>query len=304
MKLSDFEGQFFHVVKEGSFDTLGILVSEPNKPYLCFAESEIFLSNACDKEDVTCIICTQELSNNEKLLKSGKGIAVCTSPRTIFYQMHNWLGTNDKKYIGERAINQIGKNCNIHPTAIIAESGVCIGDNVTIEEYAVVRAGTTIGNNVVVRSGAIIGGANQIVCHDENGDLFLVAQIGNVKIGNDNEIAYHALVACGMFPYEVTSIGDHCCIDTDVVIAHNCQINNNVMVLAQAQVCGSTTIGENVRVSPHAIVSNCLSVASDVTVSIGSVVVNNVKKGLKVSGNFAIEHGKFLMWHRKKNRQK
>lgn len=302
MKLSDFEGDFFHVVRDGEFDTLGILVSNPQKPYLCFAEAENFLINCCEKKDVSCIICTEELKDNIKLQGSGKGIAVCKSPRTAFYTLHNYLAENSVEYNFIRQENKIGKGCNIHPTAIIAERGVEIGNNVIVEEYAVIREGVSIGDNVIIRSGAIIGGSNQIVSHTAEGELFLVKQIGRAKLHNNIEVAYHALIACGMFPYEMTEISDNCCIDTDTLVAHNSKIGKNSMVLAQSQVCGSTCIGENVRISPQAIVSNCLRVENNATITIGAVVVNNVRKGLKMSGNFAIEHSKFLKWHMKKNR--
>jgi UDP-3-O-[3-hydroxymyristoyl] glucosamine N-acyltransferase len=303
MKLSEFENQFFTVVRDGEFATMGILVSEPHMPYLCFAESESFLISSCNKADISCIICTPELAKLPALQESGKGIAVCSSPRTAFYTMHNWLFTNNPDYTGKKEKHPpiIGKECIIHPTAII-EDGVEIGDCALIEEYTVIREGCKIGNNVTLRAGSVIGGSNHIVCHKEDGTLFLVKQSGRVEIKNNIEIGYHAVVARGMFPYETTTINDNCCVDMDVLVAHNCQIGKNTMLLAQSQVCGSTKVGEDVRISPQAIVSNCLNVGDNATVALGAVAVNNIKKNEKVSGNFAIEHSKFLKWHIKKLR--
>lgn len=302
MRLSEFDGQFFEVVRDAEFDTMGILISNPQAPYLCFAEASNFLKMACEKEDIACIIVTKELADNEMLLSSGKGIAVCNSPRTAFYEMHNWLADNNDTYILCNEKTEIGEGCIIHPNASVSPYGVRIGNNVLIEEFAVIRPGTVIGDNVVIRSGAIIGGSNQIVSHHADGSLFLVKQVGNTILQNNIEVGYHALIACGMFPYEKTIVNSNCCIDTGVVIAHNSNIGSNTMVLAQAQVCGSTIVGDNVRISPQSIVSNCLKVEDKAMVSIGATVVSNVKRGEKVSGNFAIEHNKFLVWHRKKMR--
>lgn len=282
---------------------MGILVSEPNCPYLCFAESINFLKNICAKEEISCVICTPDLAESEFLLKSGKGIAVCNAPRTAFYSMHNWLAKNRKEYLQDVKPKRIGTNCIIHPTSII-EDGVEIGNNVIIEEYVVIRCGTKIGNNVILRAGCVVGGSNQIVSHYEDGTLFLVEQTGNVILEDNIEVGYHALIACGMFPYEKTVIKSNTCIDALVVIAHNSQIGNNVMVLGQAQVCGSTVIGDGVRISPQSIVSNCLEVGNEAVISLGAVVVNNVKEKTKVSGNFAIEHSSFLKWHLKKLKRK
>lgn len=302
MRLSEFDGQFFEVVRDAEFDTMGILISNPQAPYLCFAEASNFLKMACEKEDIACIIVTKELADNEMLLSSGKGIAVCNSPRTAFYEMHNWLADNNDTYILCNGKTEIGEGCIIHPNASVSPYGVRIGNNVLIEEFAVIRPGTVIGDNVVIRSGAIIGGSNQIVSHHADGSLFLVKQVGNTILQNDIEVGYHSLIARGMFPYEITNLNSNCYIETGVVIAHNSNIGNNTIVLAQSQVCGSTVVGNNVRINPQAIISNCLEVEDNVTVTIGSVVVNNVKKCQKVSGNFAVEHGKFLTWHRKKLR--
>ncbi|MBQ9765480.1 MAG: hypothetical protein IJW18_04720 [Lachnospiraceae bacterium] len=302
MRLSEFEGQFFEVVRDAEFETMGILVSDPKRPYLCFAEADNFLKSACAKEDITCIIVTEALADNEVLVESGKGIAVCKSPRTAFYEMHNWLADNKEGYANSYEETTIGEGCIIHPSASIPSHGVKIGNNVLIEEFVVIRPGSVIGDNVVLRAGVVIGGSNYSVCHHADGKLFLVKQIGNVEIGNDVEISYHAVIGCGMFPYNVTTVKSYSCIDTGALIAHNSTIGHNTMVMAQSQVSGSTVIGNGVRISPQAIVSNCLEVGDDVTVTIGSTVVNNVKKGQKVSGNFAIEHSKFLAWHRKKLR--
>lgn len=303
MKLSEFDHEFFDVLVDGIFDTLGILESEPNNKYLCFAESEKFLKRAYEKEDISCIICTPELADMEYLKASGKGIAVCKSPRTAFYSMHNWLCNHSKEYLPVYNKSSIGKNCVIHPTAVI-EEGVIIGDNTVVEEYAIIRKGSIIGDNVIIHSGAVIGGTNYIVSHYEDGTLFMVKQSGNVKIENNIEIGYYSLIACGMFPYETTIVHSNTCIDMGAMVSHNCEIGNNSMVLSYAQVCGCTKIGNNVRINPHGIVSNGLHIEDDVTISLGSVVVNNIKKGLKVSGNFAVEHNKFLLWHLKKLKAK
>lgn len=58
-----------------------------------------------------------------------------------------------------RSMNKIGKNCSIHPSAII--EGSILGDNVTIEANAIVRFSNindncVIGDNVVVRN-SIVG---------------------------------------------------------------------------------------------------------------------------------------------------
>lgn len=56
--------------------------------------------------------------------------------------------------------------------------------------------------------------------------------------------------------------------------------------------------------NPKSVVSNQVKIGDDVMIGIGSVVVNNLKNGSNVSGNYAIDHRKFLLWHRKKLAEK
>lgn len=300
MFLSDFDYNFFQVIRDGEFAVLGQLYSEVPYKYLAFAESEPFLKTACDKENVSCIVCTEELSSLDCLRNTGKGIAVSKFPRAAFFYLHNWLTKNQEGYMPDLENTAIGRNCKIDSTAHIAEKGVKIGNNVTIEEFAVIRPGTVIGDNAVIRSGAIIGGSNQVLFQDENGGLCKIVQSGRTELADHIEVGYHALVARGVFPYEMTKIGDRCYIDYGVAIDHNCRIGKNVKVLACSQVCGNTEVGDGVTISPGAVISNRLKIGEDASVTIGSVVVNNVKKGMKVAGNFAVEHSRFLLWHRKK----
>lgn len=304
MFLSDYNQKFYQVIRDGEFATLGQLCSEVPYKYLAFAESESFLEIACGKENVSCILCTEELSALNCLKNTKKGIAVSKLPRAAFFKLHNWLTENQEKYMPDLEDTTIGRNCKIDSTAHIAEKGVKIGSNVTVEEFAVIRSGTVIGDNVVIRSGAIIGGSNQVLFQDEKGELYKVVQSGRTELASYIEVGYHALIARGVFPYEITKIGDRTYIDYGVAIDHNCRIGKNVKVLAQSQVCGNTDVGDGVTISPGAVISNRLKIGDDSSVTIGSVVVNNVKKGVKVAGNFAIEHNKFLLWHRRKLQNK
>lgn len=51
---------------------------------------------------------------------------------------------------------------------------MCIGNNVKIEAYAVIKEGVTIGNNCVIMAGAIIGYS---ACLDGNGHTSLYADL-------------------------------------------------------------------------------------------------------------------------------
>jgi UDP-3-O-[3-hydroxymyristoyl] glucosamine N-acyltransferase len=153
-------------------------------------------------------------------------------------------------------------------------------------------------------AGAIIGYDACLAGKDRNGNQFPLMSVGRVKIGNDVRIGSYSVVSRGLFPFEATTVGDFSILGYGVDLSHNVCIGKNVIILDQSQVCGNAIVKDNVHISPQVVVSNRLKLEERVTVSIGSVVVNDVKKGLTVAGNYAIEKTKFLLWHRNKLRIK
>ena len=250
------------------------------------------------------MLCTPELADNDELLKSGKGIAVCESPRRSFYKLHNWLSENSDEYNPKKKRTVIGEDTLIHPSAVIADMGVIIGNNVTIEEEVIIRSGTIIDDDTIIFAGAIIGGENHIITNDKEGNLFLIKQMGKCHIGKNVAIGYHSMIARGTFPYDETVIGDYTKIENSVEVSHNSKIGRNCIITGQCQICGNAVIGDNCRMNPKSVVSNQVKIGDDVMIGIGSVVVNNLKNGSNVSGNYAIDHRKFLLWHRKKLAEK
>jgi len=57
---------------------------------------------------------------------------------------------------------------------------------------------------------------------------------------------------------------------------------------------GSTIIEDDVWVGPNASISDNLFIGDSANISLGAVVTKNVARGMTVSGNFAIEHSKFI----------
>ena len=300
MRLSDFAPEYYEVVKNGTFETIGNVTSRPDMPFLSFAENENYIYKICKTEDISCVICTPSIACNKELLQSEKGIAVCNQPRLAMYKLHNWLIDQNLGYIKKPQPTVIGKNCKISATAIIEGEGVIIGNNVMVEDNVIIKSGTTIEDNVIIYAGAIVGGENQIITKDQNGNLFLVRQVGKCHIANDVAIGYHCMISRGTFPYDITGIGAYTKIENSVEISHNSIIGENCIITGQCQVCGNSIVGANSRINPQSVISNQTKIGDNVTVEIGSVVVNDIKNGAKVAGNFAIDHMKFLLWHRKK----
>ena len=295
----------YELKKDVEYDSLCNITTETDIKCLSFANDEKYIHMACRKKNIVSLIVPYEYRDNQELMRSGKGIVLSDNPKCLFYMIHNYFTNSlSEIYCGEIFRTTIGDNCIIHKSAIIAEKNVKIGSNVIIQENVIIREGVEIGDNVTIMSGAIIGYDACLAGKDMCGNLMPLISAGGVRIGKNVQIGSYACVSKGLFPYEITEIEDYSLVGYAVDLSHNSHIGKNTIVLDQSQVCGNTNIEDDVHVSPQCIISNRLRVGERADIAIGSVVVNNVKKGIRVAGNYAIENSKFLLWHRKKLRVK
>jgi len=101
--------------------------------------------------------------------------------------------------------------------------------------------------------------------------------------------------------YESTGIQVASEVTTDnlVHIAHGAAIGSKTRIAANAMIAGSVTIGENVWIGPSASISNGIIIGNNAEITLGAVVTKNVPENGHVSGNFAIDHHKFLEFIKK-----
>lgn len=300
MLLSDFDGRFFDVIRDGEFTTLGNVTSSPDAPCLTFVTNEHFLTIACKKQIFSCFICPRDLVPKLPPDANKRGIAAADDPKSAFQLFHNWLVKQDAGYAVPMAKTVIGSGCIIDKSAHISPVGVTIGNYVTIESNVIIEPGVCIEDGVYISGGAVVGASCLLVGTMPDGSCFRLTQAGRTLIRENASLAHYAYIGRGMFPYECTIIGKNTHVGYVVEVSHNCSVGNNCVILDHALICGNAVVEDGVRVAPHAVISNRLHIGTGVVVDIGSVVVNNVRSGLRVAGNFAIEHSKFLLWHKNK----
>jgi UDP-N-acetylglucosamine acyltransferase len=139
----------------------------------------------------------------------------------------------------------------VHPYAIV-EPGAKIGNNVTIEAFAVVKSTVILEDNVVVKSHAYIDGNTTIgngtiiwpsaTIGTRTQDLKYKGETTFVEIGRNCHIREFTTINSSCHENSKVSIGNDCLIMAYCHIAHNCSIGNKVIMANNAMLAGHVTI--------------------------------------------------------------
>jgi UDP-3-O-[3-hydroxymyristoyl] glucosamine N-acyltransferase len=189
---------------------------------------------------------------------------------------------------------QIANSAQIHPSAIIADRNVVIGERSSIDAGTVVRERSIIGDDCYIGAVSVIGAeAFEIVAGSQ--PQRLMKQAGGVRMANQSTVLSAAMIVRATFG-GFTEIREGACIDNLTHIAHDVDIGRNSSVVACAEVSGRVILGENSYVGPNATISNGLEVGKNATVTLGSVVVRDVPENVRVTGNFAVPHPQWIQF--------
>ena len=294
MKLSDVAAQagvVGEVVRDGDFKALGKIGHQGKRQMLTFCDDQQYVRAALTSEAVSCLIVPLGFS-----LTGTHGVLLAEDPRFQFYKIHHFLARQTDFY-GVSWPTRIGKNVRIHPTAVIAETNVAIGDDCEIGPYTVVHKGTTIGVHSRLQQQVTLGSAG--FEYRPSGDSFLkIEHTGGVMIGDDVDIHSGSVIDRAVYG-GYTSIGHGTKLDCGVHMSHNATVGRNCIIGARVSIMGNTTVGDGCRFGPHVVTSNGISIGDGSYISLGSVVTRTVAANTRVTGNFAVEHRLFKsLWDR------
>lgn len=300
MLLSELINEYFPQIEhmmlnEKNFKTLGLVGSDSGcNEKLTFIDTDAFVRDIGD--DISMVITNKTIG--DRISSDKFGLCIVDNPRLVYFKLHNYLSTNPN-YTRTKFKTRIGKNVRIHPSVVIPEENVVIGDNCIIEEYVVIRENVEIGDECIFRAGVKIGLPDFEFKNDEDG-LFAVIHCGGVKIGNNVEVLSNTGINCALYPWDNTVIGDHCKIDMLCNISHGAKIGRNTMIVALSGIGGRTEIGENCWIGYGSILRNGIVIGDNARVNMGSVVSKNVEDNKAVTGNFAIDHDRFIIEQKKR----
>lgn len=177
---------------------------------------------------------------------------------------------------------EIGPFCHVGPDAVI-------GENVRLVSHCVVNGHTSLGAGTQVYPFAVLGAPPQ-----HNG---YKGEPTKLIIGKNNQIREHVTMHPGTVQgHNETRVGDHCLFMVGSHVAHDCTVDDHVIMANNATLGGHIHIGSFVflgglcaihqfcRVGPYAFLGGGGILTTDV-IPYGSAFGNHAKlEGLNIIG--------------------
>lgn len=291
MRLSELAGHadtdVVRVIRDCEVGSVQLCADAEGPAAVTYLEKEKFFP-CLEKEGIAAVICTEALAG--RLPAHIQGVLISDAPKFAFYRIHNTLLELTPAL---KVPSTVSAHAEIDPRAVVAAWNVKIGDGVIIEAGAVIGEHVSIGRGSRICAGAVIGARSFNPARYKDRSVTLEDR-GAVEIGEDVLICSQAAVVRGVLSGEVTKIEDGTKIDTFVHVAHGVHIGARVFAASGAVLGGNCRIGEDVWIGINAAIRNRIRIGRGARVSMGAVVTKDVPAGQTVSGNFAIEHRRFL----------
>ena len=199
----------------------------------------------------------------------------------------------------------------IHNTAII-DPKAKISSGVSIGAFTVIGPNVEIGENTIIQSHVSIIGNTKL---GKNNKIYPFASIGNdpqdlkfdgeltnLEIGDNNKIREYVTVNPGTKGGGgLTKIGNNCLFMVSSHIAHDCLVEDNVILANNVPLGGHAHIEENVIIGGNSAVQQFTRVGKSSMIGGMCGVVRDIIPYAMVHGNRSILQGLNLIGLRRKN---
>jgi len=235
------------------------------------------------------------------------------NPRLDFIRLIEMFSEKTKSsgVVSSEAIHDsvtLGNNVQIDEFAVIKEDvsigdhtiisahsfigkNVTIGTNCLIHPNVTVLHDTFIGDNVIIHSGAVIG-ADGFGFEWDGQKHVKIPHVGNVIIYDDVEIGANTTIDRGTI--DSTTIGKGTKMDNLIQIGHNVQIGENCIIAGTSAIGGSSKIGNRVTLAGGSAVINNITIGDSCVVLAKTMVTKNMPENSMVSGYTARSHKRQL----------
>jgi UDP-N-acetylglucosamine acyltransferase len=199
----------------------------------------------------------------------------------------------------------------IHKTAII-DPKAKISSGVSIGAFTVIGPNVEIGENTIIQSHVSIIGNTKV---GKNNKIYPFASIGNdpqdlkfdgevtkLEIGDNNKIREYVTINPGTKGGGgLTKIGNNCLFMVSSHIAHDCLVEDNVILANNVPLGGHAHIEENVIIGGNSAVQQFTRVGKSSMIGGMCGVVRDIIPYAMVHGNRSILQGLNLIGLRRKN---
>ena len=190
-------------------------------------------------------------------------------------------GTEIGPYVVVGAGARIGRSCILHAHVVVGP-GVVLGDGCRLHAHSSISH-ALVGDGVVLHPGARVGQEGFGFAPTPDGRYETMPQLGRVILGDGVEIGANACVDRGSQGDTVLGPGTR--LDNLVQIGHNVRTGRSCVVVAQAGIAGSTTLGDFVMVAAQAGLAGHLQVGTKARIGAQAGVMNDVPAGTDVMGS-------------------
>ncbi len=182
----------------------------------------------------------------------------------------------------------------IHPSALV-DPGTAIDAHVVVGPYAVIGprveigSGTTVGPHVVIECNTMIGrgcsiGAGSVLGGEPQDRKFRNEETW-LEIGDETRIREYSTLNRGTAARGRTSVGRRCFIMTYVHIAHDCVIEDDVVLANAVQLAGHVHVESNATIGGSTPVHQFVRIGTHAFIGGGSRLPQDVPPYTRAAGN-------------------
>jgi UDP-3-O-[3-hydroxymyristoyl] glucosamine N-acyltransferase len=174
----------------------------------------------------------------------------------------------------------IGPRSRVGALSFVGARAV-LGQDVRLHPRVVVREGVRIGNRVTVHSGAVLGADGFGYAFDGRAHR-KIPQVGGLRIEDDVEIGANTAIDRATLGETIVRRGTK--IDNLVQIGHNCDVGEDVILVSQVGIAGSSRVGNRAMLAGQVGVADHVTIGEGAILTAKSGVPNDVPPGEVWSG--------------------
>jgi UDP-3-O-[3-hydroxymyristoyl] glucosamine N-acyltransferase len=242
----------------------------------------------------------------------GRNYLLTDHPERAFQQCVQLFASGRDLATGFRGIHatavihpsaKVGKDVTIGPHAVL-DRAVCIGDRTDIgpgcyvgthvvvgqdcvfHAHVTIASGCKVGDRVLLQPGVVIGSPGFGYQPNQEKRHQRLEHVGNVVIEDDVEIGANSTIDQARFGS--TRIGRGTKIDNLVQVAHNVQVGEDNIIVAQSGIAGSSSTGRGVVLAGQVGVTDHVHLTDGIVLAARSGVSKSILKSGVYSGAPAV----------------